>query len=117
MAGAGGWWFLIALRKKALAAATSRLALNLKSTVRPIVSDVLRPFRRKARSGWLLGCSEPRHQFIDALLRPAAHEACQEIGEIDLRIDAIELTGLDQRCQARPVLATFVRAGAIMPGF
>ena len=73
--------------------------------------------RRTAGSGWPLVRPEPRHQFIDAVLRPAIHQACDEIGEIDLRIDAIQLTGLDQRRQACPILSAFVRAGAIMPGF
>jgi hypothetical protein len=46
--------------------------------------------RRLVRLGWLLGRRPgPRHQFVDAFLRPAVHEACQEIGEIGLRIDAI----------------------------
>jgi hypothetical protein len=36
----------------------------------------------------LLLCPEPRHQFIDAFLRRAVQEACQEIGGIALRIDA-----------------------------
>ena len=68
--------------------------------------------RRLVRLGWLLGRRpEPRHQFVDAFLRPAVHEACQEIGEIRLRIDVIQLTGLDQRSEARPILSTFVAAG------
>ena len=67
--------------------------------------------RRTAGSGWPLVRPEPRHQFIDAVLRPAIHQACDEIGEIDLRIDAIQLTGLDQRRQACPILSAFVAAG------
>ena len=51
--------------------------------------------RRFSRSGWLCGRRpEPRHQFVDAFLRPAVHEACKEIGEIRLWIDVIQLTGL-----------------------
>jgi hypothetical protein len=50
--------------------------------------------QRTAGSGWLLVRPEPRHQFVDAVVRPAVHQACDEIGEIDLRIDAIQLTGL-----------------------
>ena len=42
-----------------------------------IVSDVPRPFGVHRDLGWLLGHPEPRHQFVDALLRPAVHEACQ----------------------------------------
>jgi len=38
------------------------------------------------------------HRYIDAFLRPTVNEACQQIGEIDLRVDAIELA--EQRRQA-----------------
>jgi hypothetical protein len=64
------------------------------------------PFKRKrcsvtlgiiGASAWVLfGCPVPRHQFVDAFLRPAVDEACQQIGKIGLRIDAVELAGLDQ---------------------
>jgi hypothetical protein len=47
-------------------------------------------------SGWVVGLPIPRHQLVDALLRPAVDEACQQIREICLRIDAVELAGLDQ---------------------
>src|ERR1700676_779967 len=60
--------------------------------------------------GWLLRRQVPRHQFIDAFLRPAVHKACQQFGEIDLRIDAIEFARLDQRSQACPVFRAFVAA-------
>jgi hypothetical protein len=52
----------------------------------------------------------PWHQFIDAILWPSIHQAGQQIGEIRLRIDAIELTGLDQRGQAGPVFTTLIAA-------
>src|SRR3979411_427734 len=60
--------------------------------------------------GWLLRRQVPRHQFIDAFLRPAVHKACQQFGEIDLRIDAIEFARLDQRSQACPVSRPFAAA-------
>jgi hypothetical protein len=47
-------------------------------------------------SGRVIRLPVPRHQFVDALLRPAVDEACQQIREIGLRIDAIEFAGLDQ---------------------
>ena len=50
--------------------------------------------RRFVRSGWPFGCPEPRHQFVDTFVRPAIHQACQEIGKICLWIDAIQLKGL-----------------------
>ena len=49
-----------------------------------------------APSGWVVGLPIPRHQFVDAFLRPAVDEACQQIRKIGLRIDAIEFAGLDQ---------------------
>src|ERR1700733_2861272 len=61
-------------------------------------------------SGWPFGRPVPRHQFVDAFLRPAIHQACQQVSEIGLWIDAIQLTGLDERCQAGPVFAAFVAA-------
>jgi hypothetical protein len=42
----------------------------------------------------LFRCPVPRHQFIDAVLRPAVHQACQQVSEVSLRIDAIEFAGL-----------------------
>jgi hypothetical protein len=47
-------------------------------------------------SGWVVGLPIPRHQLVNVFLRPAVHEACQQIGKIGLRIDAVELAGLDQ---------------------
>jgi hypothetical protein len=48
----------------------------------------------------------PRHEFADASLRPTVDEARQRIGEVGLRIDAVELAGLDQRGEPRPILST-----------
>ena len=42
-------------------------------------------------SGWVVGLPIPRHQFIDAPLRPAVHEARQHVGEPGLRIDSFSL--------------------------
>jgi hypothetical protein len=58
------------------------------------VSDALPPLDISG-SGWVVGLPVPRHQLVDALLRPAINEACQQIGEIGLRIDAVEFAGLD----------------------
>jgi hypothetical protein len=54
------------------------------------------PWERAGDSGGLLERPVPRHQFVDALLRPTVDEACQQVDKIGLRIDAVELTGLDQ---------------------
>jgi len=55
------------------------------------VSDALPPLGIFSASRRRLRHPAPRHQFIDALLRPAVHEACQQVGEIDLRIDKSEV--------------------------
>jgi hypothetical protein len=75
-----------------------------------IVSDAPPPLGIFGELGWLLRHQIPRHQFVDAFLRPTIHEACQQLGEIDLRIDAIQFAGLDLRSQARPVFRPFVAA-------
>src|SRR5437764_2469043 len=53
----------------------------------------------------------PRHELVDVGLRPAVDEAGQEIGEVALRIHAVELAGFDQGRDGRPVLTTLVAAG------
>ena len=50
-------------------------------------------------SEWLFWNPMPRHQLVDALLGDRSRGA-SKIDDIDLRIDAIELAGLDQRCPA-----------------
>ena len=54
-------------------------------------------------SGWLWGGPVPWHEFIDAGQRPAVHEAGQQAGEVVLRLDAVQLAGLDQEGDGRAV--------------
>ena len=42
---------------------------------------------------------------------PAIDELGEDIGQIGLRVDAVKLGGLDQRCEAGPVDGTVVVAG------
>jgi hypothetical protein len=51
-----------------------------------------------------------RKQFFEAIDRVAFDEAGEDVGQIGLRIDAIEFAGLDERGVDRPMLATAVRA-------
>ncbi len=53
----------------------------------------------------------PRHQLVDAGLGPAVDELRQSVGEPGVRIDAVELRGLDQRGDGCPVGAALVAAG------
>src|SRR4030088_971002 len=58
--------------------------------------------------GWVVGLPIPRHQLVDAFLRPSVDQACQQIREIGLWIDPVELAGLDQGRQAGPVFSAFI---------
>ena len=40
----------------------------------------------------------------------------EHVGKIGLRIDGVELTGLDERGEDRPVLTAAVRGDLMMPG-
>ena len=37
----------------------------------------------------------PLHEFVDARLWPAVHQAGQQVGEVGLRLDAVQFAGLD----------------------
>src|SRR5215211_6798840 len=50
----------------------------------------------------------PGHQLVDAALWPAVDETRQQLGEVDLRIDAVQLAGLDQGGQVRPAAPAVV---------
>ena len=44
-------------------------------------------------------------------LRMAGDDAGDDVGEVDVRVDAVELRGFDERGDRRPVLATAVGTG------
>jgi len=46
----------------------------------------------------------PWHQFVDARGRPEIDELGEHVGEVSLRIDAIQFAGFDERSNAGPVL-------------
>jgi hypothetical protein len=50
----------------------------------------------------LFGRPMPRHEFVDAGLRPAIDQARQHVGEVALRIDQNQLAGLDKRGHSGP---------------
>ena len=52
----------------------------------------------------------PRRGFGDPCVGPAVDEPGQHVGQGGLRIDAVQLAGLDQRGQHRPVFRPFVAA-------
>ena len=59
----------------------------------------------------------PWHELVDTALGPSVDEAGEEVGEIGVRVDAVELARLDQRCERGPIRAALVAAGekAVFP--
>lgn len=67
------------------------------------------PVELDPSSGWLDGPFEcPRQQLIDPALPVTIHDGGECAGQVGQRIDRIELTGLDERCDGRPVLGSCV---------
>ncbi len=54
------------------------------------------------RSAIFCGRPVPRHEFVDTALWPSVDQPGQQVGEVDLRIDAVQLARLDQRCEVGP---------------
>src|SRR5258708_114853 len=57
-----------------------------------------------------LGRPGPWHQFVDARGRPEIDELGDHVGEVSLRIDAIQFAGFDERSNAGPVLRPLIVA-------
>jgi hypothetical protein len=56
----------------------------------------------------LRGGVGPRQQLIEAALWVTVHDAGDDVGEIAVGLNTIELAGLDQRGDHRPVLRTAI---------
>src|SRR6516162_6697862 len=59
----------------------------------------------------MLGGPGPRRQFREPAVGPVIDELGQHVGQIGFGIDAVQLTGLNQRGEHRPVFRPFVAAG------
>jgi hypothetical protein len=59
----------------------------------------------------------PRHQLVDSALLVALADRGQRAGQVGERIDSVELAGLDQRGDSRPVLCSSIVSGeeSILP--
>lgn len=53
----------------------------------------------------------PGHEFVDTAVGPAIDEAGQQLGEVALRVDAVQLACLDQGGEIRPAAAPLIAAG------
>ena len=58
-----------------------------------------------------LGRPGPWHQFVDARGRPEIDQLGEHVGEVGLRIDAVQFAGFDERSDGGPVLRTLIVAG------
>jgi len=50
----------------------------------------------------------PRQKLVEPIVRPEIDEADKDMGEVGLRLDAVELAGLDQRSEDSPVFGPIV---------
>jgi len=53
----------------------------------------------------------PRHEFVETRGGPKVDELAEHVGEVGLRIDAVQFAGLDQRGDAGPILRPLIVAG------
>src|SRR5215813_332445 len=58
-----------------------------------------------------LGGPDPRHELVKARGRPEIHQLGENVGQIGLRVDAGELAGFDERCDAGPILCALIMPG------
>ena len=61
--------------------------------------------------GWLPGGPGPGHELVEARGRPEIDELGEHVGEVGLRIDAVEFAGFDERGDAGPVLGALIVTG------
>ena len=61
--------------------------------------------------GGALGRPSPRQEFVDTRGGPKIDELCEHVGEVSLRIDAVQFAGLDERSDGCPVLRPLIVAG------
>jgi hypothetical protein len=58
----------------------------------------------------------PGQELVEPVDGVAVGEPREHVGEIGLGIDGVELAGLDERGEDRPVLAAAIRGDLMMPG-
>jgi hypothetical protein len=61
--------------------------------------------------GWLPGGPGPGHEFVEARSRPEIDQAGEHVGEVGLRVDAVQFAGFDERGDAGPVLGALIVTG------
>src|SRR6476620_9306293 len=61
--------------------------------------------------GWLPGGPGPGHELVEARSRPEIDQAGEHVGEVGLRVDAVQFAGFDERGDAGPVLGALIVTG------
>jgi len=59
----------------------------------------------------MLGCPHPRHELVEQRGGPEVDEPGEHVGEIGLRIGAVQFASLDERSDAGPVLRSLIMTG------
>src|SRR6266853_2374480 len=95
--------FTVLVRKRF----SARTALSVDSFAR--ASAARRQSRRLADCG-ALGRPGPWHEFVDARGRPEIDKFGEYVGEVGLRLDAVQFAGFDERSNAGPVLRALIVA-------
>jgi hypothetical protein len=62
------------------------------------------------------GCVGPGEQIVDGAVEVAVDDPGDDVGEINVRVDAAEFAVLDQRGDDGPVVAAAIRRDVMMPG-
>src|SRR3954454_8388139 len=75
-----------------------------------IVSGAFAPSRSALEGSGCFGGPGPGQQLGEAAVGPVVDELGQHVGEVGLRVDGIQLAGLDQRGEHGPVFRAFVAA-------
>jgi hypothetical protein len=61
--------------------------------------------------GWRRGGVDPGQQFVDGAIWIGVYDLGEDVGEVGVRVNAVELARLDQRGDDSPVFAAAVGAG------
>src|SRR3954447_21735385 len=80
-------------------------------SVATVVSGASVPSRSALDGSGCFGDPGPGQQFAEASVGPVVDELGQHVGQVSMRIDAVQFAGLNQRCEHRPVFRPFIRAG------
>src|ERR1700676_864857 len=64
-----------------------------------------------SQASGVLGGPGPRHELVETRGRPEVDQLGENVGQIGLRVDAVELAGLDDRGDAGPILRALIMPG------